>query len=254
MEACPRQLLALKALLNTFASSTGLKVNYAKSIMVPINITAERLQHLASTFQCQAGSLPFTYLGLPLCISQPTAQGYWPLVQRIEVRLTNTSIWLTQGGNLEMVNFVLSSMPNFYMCAIKVPIEILNQVDKYRRHCLWKGGDTNSKNPPLVAWSMVTKPKNRGGLGVINLRMQIESLLIKNLHKFFNKVDLRWVKLIWSQYCSNRKVPDIVTKGGFWWRSIVKLLNKYRELHKLSWDLQILSFSSLICGIEESWI
>jgi hypothetical protein len=66
MEACPRQLLALKALLNTFASSTGLKVNYDKSSMVPINITAERLQHLASTFQCQARSLPFTYLGLPL--------------------------------------------------------------------------------------------------------------------------------------------------------------------------------------------
>jgi hypothetical protein len=66
MEAYPRQLLALKALLNTFASSTGLKVNYDKSSMVPINITAERLQHLASTFQCQARSLPFTYLGLPL--------------------------------------------------------------------------------------------------------------------------------------------------------------------------------------------
>lgn len=27
MEACPRQLVALKALLNTFAESTGLKVN-----------------------------------------------------------------------------------------------------------------------------------------------------------------------------------------------------------------------------------
>jgi hypothetical protein len=129
-----------------------------------------------------------------------------------------------------MVNFVLSSMPTFYMCAIKVPIEILNQVDKYRRHCLWKGGDINSKKPPLAAWSMVTKPKNRGGLGVINLRMQNEALLIKNLQKFFNKADLRWVKLIWSQYYSNRKVPGIVTKGGFWWRSIVKLLNKYKGI------------------------
>jgi hypothetical protein len=43
MEACPRQLLVLKALLNTFAFSMGLKVNYAKSIMVPINITADKL-------------------------------------------------------------------------------------------------------------------------------------------------------------------------------------------------------------------
>jgi hypothetical protein len=70
-----------------------------------------------------------------------------------------------------MINSVLSSMPTFYMCDIKVPIEIWKQVDKYRRHCLWKGGDINSKKPPLAAWNMVTKPKNKGGLGVINLRM-----------------------------------------------------------------------------------
>jgi hypothetical protein len=37
MEACSRQLWALKALLQTFGDSTGLRVNYAKSIMVPIN-------------------------------------------------------------------------------------------------------------------------------------------------------------------------------------------------------------------------
>jgi hypothetical protein len=78
MEAYSRQLLALKALINTFASSTGLKVNYTKSLMVPINISVERLHHLASTFQCQTGSLPFTYLGLPLCISQSSAQDCWP--------------------------------------------------------------------------------------------------------------------------------------------------------------------------------
>jgi hypothetical protein len=62
---------------------------------------------------------------------------------------------------------------------------------------------------------MVTKQNNRGGLGVINLRMQNEPLLIKNLHKFFNKADLPWVKLIWSQYYSNGKVPGTVRKGGF---------------------------------------
>jgi hypothetical protein len=31
-----------------------------------------------------------------------------------------------------MVNSVLSSLATFYMCSIKVPITILEQVDKYR--------------------------------------------------------------------------------------------------------------------------
>jgi hypothetical protein len=74
MEACPLQLITLKALLNTYADSLGLKVNYSKLVMVPINISQERLQHLAATFNCQAGSLPFTYLGLPLGTHQPSMQ------------------------------------------------------------------------------------------------------------------------------------------------------------------------------------
>jgi hypothetical protein len=106
-------------------------------------------------------------MGLPLCLNQPSVHDCWPLVQRIEVRLTNTSIWLTQGGKLEMVNSVLSSMPTFYMCAIKVPKEIWKQVDKYRRHCLWKGGDMQSKRPPLAAWKMVTRAKKKVALELL---------------------------------------------------------------------------------------
>jgi len=37
MEACTRQLWTLKALLHTFGESTRLRVNYSKSMIVPIN-------------------------------------------------------------------------------------------------------------------------------------------------------------------------------------------------------------------------
>jgi hypothetical protein len=38
MQADARQLLFLKSLLNSFADSTGLKVNYRKSQILPINV------------------------------------------------------------------------------------------------------------------------------------------------------------------------------------------------------------------------
>ena len=66
IQADARQLLCLKALLNTFAQSIGLHVNYSKSLMIPINVNADKSQHLASTFGCTLGSLPFTYLGLSM--------------------------------------------------------------------------------------------------------------------------------------------------------------------------------------------
>jgi hypothetical protein len=147
MEACPRLLIALRAIINTFVDSTGLKVNYSKSNMFPINVSQERLVHLAATFNCQVGVFPFTYLGLSLSMNKPIVQDCIPLVTRVERRLVSTSNFLTQGGKLQLVNSVLSSIATFYMCSIKVPIEILNQIDKYRRHCQWNGGISMRKEP-----------------------------------------------------------------------------------------------------------
>jgi hypothetical protein len=39
LKACPQQLFVLKVILNTFAESTRLRVNYAKSSIYPINIS-----------------------------------------------------------------------------------------------------------------------------------------------------------------------------------------------------------------------
>jgi hypothetical protein len=167
MEACPLQLFTLKALLNTFA--TGLRVNYYKYCLYPINVSQERLDHLAATFQCKAGALPFTYLGLPMSLTKSTINDCLTLTLRVERRLGSTSLFLTQGGKLQMVNSIPSSLVTFYMCSIKVPIEILNQIDKYCRHCLWRGGDANEKKT-LTTWKMVCKPKSKEGLGVTNLK------------------------------------------------------------------------------------
>jgi hypothetical protein len=58
-----RQLFFLKALLNSFAEYTGLKVNYSKSMMVPIDIAADRFDILANTFGCSKGYLAFYLSG-----------------------------------------------------------------------------------------------------------------------------------------------------------------------------------------------
>jgi hypothetical protein len=43
MEACPRQLFFLKTMLNSFAESTRLHVNYHKSNIYPINVTDQKM-------------------------------------------------------------------------------------------------------------------------------------------------------------------------------------------------------------------
>ena len=65
------------------------------------------------------------------------------------------------------------------------------------KHCLWRGSDINNKAPPKAAWKkLVWFPKDSGGLGVLNLSIQNESLLLKHFHKFYNRLDIPGVHLI----------------------------------------------------------
>jgi hypothetical protein len=145
LEACPKQLFVLKALLNSFANLTALKVNYTKSNIYPINVSDEKMEILSRAFNCQIGRYPFPYLGLPLGLTKPKVDDFLPIVNRIEKRLTSTSMLLNQAGKLEMVNSVLTALPTFYMCTLKLPPTVVKQIDKYRKHRLWWGADLNEK-------------------------------------------------------------------------------------------------------------
>lgn len=95
-----------------------------------------------------------------------------------------------------MMNAVLTALPTFAMCTYLLPKTVITQIDKFRKHCLWRGSDLHSKKPSKAAWELVCVPKDSGGLGVLNLYTQNESLLRKHLHKFYNKMDITWVQLV----------------------------------------------------------
>jgi retron-type reverse transcriptase len=163
LKADAKQMVYLKALLNTFAQSTGLKVNYHKSNMIPINMDSERLNHFAATINCKTGTFPFTYLGLPLSITKPAMEHFIPMIQRVQHRLGGISDFLNYGGKLQLVKSVLSSLPIFFMCCFDVPITVKEQVIKYMRHCLWrkKNGDVQAKGSALISWKKLQDPRTK---------------------------------------------------------------------------------------------
>ena len=74
---------------------------------------------------------------------------------------------------------------------------------------------------------MLCKPKESGGVGIINFPKQNEALLLKHLHKFYNKSDVPWVSLVWGAHYGE-SVPHAQNLcGSFWWRDIMKLVEKF---------------------------
>lgn len=86
-----------------------------------------------------------------------------------------------------------------------------------------------NKGYNLTAWDLVRKPKDKGGLGVINLIVQNDALLWKHLDKFYKKADVQWIKLIWIKYY-NGIMPHLAKDGSFWWMDIMRLNTFYRGI------------------------
>jgi hypothetical protein len=145
LEASAAQLFLLKGVLQSFSDSTGLRINFSKSMMVPVNLSNEKLSHLARTFGCQTGFFPFTYLGLPLGLTRPKVDYFLPLISKCERRLNYISPFLSQAGRIELTNSVLTALPTYTMCTMALPKTVIKQIDKYRRRCLWRGAEANTK-------------------------------------------------------------------------------------------------------------
>ena len=133
LQADARQLICLKSMLNTFAASTGLHVNYNKSSLIPINVSAEKTEHLAQTFGCTVGTLPFTYLGLPMGTTKPKIEDMSSLMAKIERRLNGCSSLLSFSGRLQLVNSVITPITTYTMCTIKLHKGVIENIDRARK-------------------------------------------------------------------------------------------------------------------------
>jgi hypothetical protein len=170
-------------------------------------MTDEKVELMVGVFGCKRQEMPFTYLGLHMGTTRPRVEHYEPIMNMMERQLTSISSFLTHAGHLQLVNSVLSASPTYTMYSHAVPITMHEYFDRARKHNMWRNSDSNAKSKPLVAWKKCTKPKMKGGLGIINLRSQNNALLFKHLDKFYKKEDIPWVKLIWNKYYANGEVP-----------------------------------------------
>jgi hypothetical protein len=154
------------------------------------------------------------------------------MVQRVQKRLGGMADFLNYGGKLQMVNLVLASLQIFYMSCFDVPVAIKDQVIKYMRYCLWRkrNSEVKAKGSALIAWNKVCRPKTQGGLGILNLEVQNKALLLKNLHKFYNNLDIPWVQLVKSSYYGSGTLPGSNMEGSFWWKEHLKLIDYYKQM------------------------
>jgi hypothetical protein len=101
----------------------------------------------------------------------------------------------------------------------------------YTRKLTLLNKDNKIQGKCLASWEMMCKPKDQGGLEILNLRLQNQALLMKNLHTFYNHSYIPSVNLVWQAHYNNRgSSQSINPKASFWWKDCLALSDKYKEL------------------------
>lgn len=111
-----------------------MKINLSKCELIPLNISPKEGSFLVSQLGYKIGTLPITYLAVPLYWKNLTSTDWDFLVQKIENKLQE---WkrklLSVGGRVVLLNYVLSSMPLYWMSFYKMPQKVKIRIDKLRK-------------------------------------------------------------------------------------------------------------------------
>ncbi|MCI00244.1 LINE-1 reverse transcriptase like [Trifolium medium] len=183
----------------------------------------------ANFLNCKLGKIPFIYLGLPVG-ANPRKEATWePVIEVLHNRLNSwKNRFVSLGGRVILINSVLAAIPIFYLSFMKMPIKVWKRIVAIQRNFLWGGANKKTKLA-WVKWVDVCRPKERGGLGIRNLRLVNVSLLTKWRWRLLTSQDMFWVKVLKAKYggdiahVSNLSSCGDVKFASLWWKDLCSL-------------------------------
>lgn len=87
-----------------------------------------------------------------------------------------------------LVNSVLMHIHSYWSSIFILPKKILKNITAICRNFLWNG-KVNTNKIPLLAWELVCRPKQDGGLGIIDCELWNQATVAKYVWNIAKKAD-----------------------------------------------------------------
>ena len=221
-EATMENVKVIKSVLRCFELASGLKINFAKSRFGAIWKSEQWCKEVAEFLNCSLLSMPFSYLGIPIG-ANPRRREVWDLIiRKCESKLSR---WkqkhISMGGRVTLINAVLTALPIYFFSFFRTPSKVIQQLVNIQRKFLW-GGVSEQRRIAWVKWKTVCLPKEKGGLGIKDLRKFNTALLGKWRWDLFQQNGQMWTRILNSKYGEWRNLDD-ERKNRFhshWWKDL----------------------------------
>ncbi|GKA54367.1 hypothetical protein Tco_0753316 [Tanacetum coccineum] len=125
--------------LHVFYLASGPKINVSKSNVYGLGLNPQDIEDMARDTRCGSGTVPFSYLGLPLGVNMNLISNWQPLVDR--------------------------SLGIYYFSIFKCPESVLNSLESMRAF-FFLGGSGERKKMSWLKWENVMASFDKGGLNI----------------------------------------------------------------------------------------
>uniref|UniRef100_A0A453CWU8 Reverse transcriptase domain-containing protein n=1 Tax=Aegilops tauschii subsp. strangulata TaxID=200361 RepID=A0A453CWU8_AEGTS len=130
----------LKFLLLCFQQMSSLKINFDKSAVMVLGYGPDECQSIADCLNCQLGSFPTSYLGIPISDSRLTVAELLPTVTKLQHRVEPwQGRWLSKAARTVLINSSLSSLLLFIMSFYNLHETLHHEIAKFQARFFWAG-------------------------------------------------------------------------------------------------------------------
>lgn len=151
------------SLLSLFRIS--IRKRLAKSCLFGLNLSQQNYLEISEATNCPTRSFPIEFLWVPL-EGLPSKRDFWNLViETVQRKLaTWKSNYLSFEGRITLIKSAISNIPIYFLSSFTIPkgIAIKNETLQKQFLCC---GNSDFK-PYLISWEIVSRPKEKGGLGI----------------------------------------------------------------------------------------
>jgi hypothetical protein len=145
----------LKWILSCFEQLFGMRINFHKCDLVPININPDEAQLFSQ--------------GVPLHYKKLRKEDLQPVVDKV---IKKGGGWrgklLSYKARIILIRACLASIPNYLLSVIKFPKWAISLINSQMAHVLWDDYEGHRKYH-LANWGLVSQKIEFGGLGIPNL-------------------------------------------------------------------------------------
>ncbi|KAI3669696.1 hypothetical protein L6452_41038 [Arctium lappa] len=203
-------ILNLVRILRCFHLASGLKVNFQKSKVIGVGVNPEEVRAMARRMKCNDGSLPFSYLGMPVGAKMSKIESWLPLIDKFQSKLSNWKAKsLSFGGRLILCKSVLGSLGLYLFSLYKAPKRVIKILESIRARFFWGGADRSKI--AWVAWNATMNSKNHGGLGIGSLRALNLALLGKWWWRFRSDSEGIWHEVLELEVGKRRQILRVLS-------------------------------------------